>query len=379
MKRILELDALRGIALFGILLVNIFVFHAPYSYYGEFYGAFEGVQKTTVDAVVNFAGGKFLFIFAFLFGYGVVLQSQSRKNGFNIYLVKRMLVLFIFGALHIILFWFGDILASYAILGLILIPTFTLSNKIILGLGLLFIFFRPLYYFGVVGLDWPMINGEKPAELAEFIYIFQKGSYSEIFKLRMAEFWMFTPENLVWYVPKTLGLFFIGVYAANKDLFARIKRNNLKYLTISSVLFLLSVIWIYIKTDVFNAFDLELQPILRPILISINVTFETTLGFGYILGFILIFQNTSSLTKILAKTGRMALTNYILQSLICVLIFYSYGFGYYGRLKPTDLLIIALTIFTFNIIFSHLYLTYKHFGPLEYLWRKLIGGDKAIN
>jgi len=372
LKRIHELDALRGIALFGILLVNIFVFHAPYSYYGEFYGAFEGIQKTTVDLVVEFAGGKFLFLFAFLFGYGIVLQMKSHADSFLPYFTKRMLVLFGFGTLHILLFWFGDILASYAVLGLILIPTLQLPDRVFLWLGLFFIFFRPLYYFGAVAFDWPLLGGDQQVELNEFISTFQNGSYIDIFQLRMSEFWGFMPENLVWYIPKTFGLFFIGMFAAKKDLFASIKKNPLKYTIISLLLIVASAIWIDHKMDVFTAFDLELQPIWRPLLIAINVTFETTLGFGYIFGFILIFQNVQWLTQLLAKTGRMALTNYIIQSLICVFIFYGYGFGYYGQLNPTDLVIIAIVIFAFSIIFSTFWLKNRNMGPLEHLWRKLI-------
>jgi uncharacterized protein len=374
MKRIPELDALRGIALFGIGLVNIFVFHAPYSYYGEFYGAFTGVQATTVNIVVDFIGGKYLFIFAFLFGYGIVLQRNSRSEEiFRTYWVKRMLVLLIFGILHILFFWFGDILASYALLGLLILPLLKLSNRGVLTLGIFFILFRPLYYFGVTALGWPMVQMGKPTELNDFIAIFQRGSYSEIFILRMNEFFAFTSENLVWYIPKTMGVFLVGIYAARKSIFIRVRENSRKAVLLSVLLISVSTVWIYFKMDVFGLIDLDSTPIWRPILISANVVFETTLAMSYIIGFSLLFQNSLFFTKILAKTGRLALTNYITQSLICVLVFYGYGFGYYGKLKPTDLVLLSIAIFALNLSFSLLYLKYKSIGPLEYLWRKWVG------
>lgn len=372
-NRIQELDALRGIALFGILLVNIFVFHAPIGYYREFYGAFEGTQATAVNAVVDFASSKFLFIFAFLFGYGIFLQQQSRPKQFNSYFSKRMIVLFLFGLAHILLFWFGDILASYALLGLLLIPLLQLSNRMILGLGLFFILFRPLYFFATVAFDWSLVEMENPAQLEQFIATFQEGTYQDIFSLRMKEFFSFLPENLIWFIPKTFGLFFLGIYAARKKLFARMRKKKGTYLVAAIVFIPSSFFWMHYRLDLFMMVDLETEPIWRPIFISGNVLFETAMGIGYIIGFSMIFQHVNWLCQLLAKAGRLALTNYISQSLICVLIFYGYGLGYYGQLRPTDLILIALLIFAFNVTFSFLYLRFKKVGPLEHLWRKLIG------
>lgn len=371
-KRIHELDALRGLALLGILLVNSFVFHAPYCYYGEFYGIMEGTQATVVDMVENFAAGKFLFIFAFLFGYGITLQQQSHQAAFKGYFVKRMLVLLLFGLLHILLFWFGDVLTSYALLGLLILPFIQWSDRKILLLGILFIAFRPLYYFGVVGFGWPLLPPAQPVELQEFLTTFQEGSYWEIFKLRIAEFIAFIPENLIWYIPKTFGIFFIGIYTARKQLFDNIQTNTRLYLVIALSLLISSLIWNHYKMHVFGLVDLKTIPIWRPILIGINISFETALSMGYIFGFTILFQKIPFITSILAKAGRLALTNYIMQSLICVFIFYGYGFGFYGKLQPTDLILITLGIFGWNIIFSSIYLNFQTIGPLEMLWRKLI-------
>lgn len=372
MNRIAELDALRGFALLGILLVNVFVFHAPICYYGEFYGAFEGTEGLAVNTVVNFAGGKFMFIFAFLFGYGIVLQEKSQQEGFKSYFLKRMTVLLVFGLLHILLFWFGDILASYALLGFLIFPLLRLSNKRMLFTAIAFIMFRSLYYFAAFHFDLSTIPIEKPATLDYFMNTYQEGTYTSIFSLRMDEFISFIPENLVWYFPKTFGLFLLGVYAARKDFFASLKRNDTSYLITALLFMLVSTIWIFYKSEFFGMFDLEKEPYWRAPLIAINVVFETLLGLSYIIGFSMLFQKTAFLRKLFAKAGRLALSNYIMQSLLAVLIFYGYGLGYYAKLKPTDLILITIAIFSINLIFSHIYLKYRKLGPLEYLWRKLI-------
>ncbi len=369
--RIQEIDALRGIALFGILLVNIFIFHAPYSYYNEFYSSFSGVQAIFVESVVMFASGKFLFLFAFLFGYGIELQKQSQQGQFNSYFSKRMLILLLIGLIHLLFFWFGDILISYALLGILILPTLKLSNNNIIALGVFFILFRPLYYVFAIKYNWPMVEMGKPVEMDKFISTFQQGNFIKIFKLRMNEFVSFIPENLVWYIPKTLGLFFIGIYSARVNIIKKIKNHTKFYVFISILFITLSILWETNKIDFFSNIDMVRVPMYRPMLIAINVVFESLLGFGYIFGYIALFQNNRTISRYLSATGRLALTNYITQSLLCVLIFYSYGFGLYAKLSPSDLVIISTLIFSLNVFFSFLYLKKHRYGPLEYYWRNL--------
>lgn len=377
--RIQEIDALRGIALFGILLVNIFVFHAPYSYYSQFYGSFENNEFMIVALVNGFASGKFLFLFAFLFGYGITFQIKSQRKKFNTYFLKRMLILLLFGIAHFLLFWFGDILTSYAILGILILPTIRLPDNVILVFGIFFLLFRPIYYIGAVCFGWPMVEMDKPAELSEFISTFQKGSFTEIFDLRIKEIIAFMPENLVWFLPKTFGLFFLGIYASRKKLTIKIKEHVKSFIIVCFTLIGLYIVWEFNKVYFFSNFDLEQTPLYRPLLIAINVIFESFLGIGYIIGLITLFQKSTFITSVMAKTGRMALTNYILQSLLCVLVFYSYGFGLYGKLDPSNLILIAVAIFSVNVVFSNLYLKKKKTGPLEYCWRRLSAGKSVLN
>ena len=370
MHRIQEIDSMRGFALFGVLLVNIFVFHAPLCYYGEFYGAMEGIEAAIVNAVVVLASGKFLFIFAFLFGYGISLQWTLLGPMFYSVFAKRMMILFLFGGAHIVLFWFGDILATYALLGIIIIPLMRMSSGWMLFFGAFFLLFRPFYYLGALYLDWPLIPPEQPVSLEEFKSIFQNGSFLEILQLRMKELIAFIPENLVWFIPKTFGLFFIGIYAARKEFFTKLKKQMKNFILWFVMFFLISMSWNYYKNDVFALIDLSEDPEWRPILIGINVIVEFCQGMAYIIGLGIIFQRNNFISEIFARTGRLALTNYILQSLLCVFIFYGFGLGYYSTLLPSDLVLIAVCIFGFNLFGSYWYLQYKSIGPLEYIWRK---------
>lgn len=368
-----ELDALRGFALLGILIVNIFVFHAPYCHYSEFYGDLEGIQATTLEWMINLVADKFLFIFAFLFGYGLVLQQRSRGSDFYRYCIKRLIVLLAFGVLHILVFWFGDILASYAVLGLLTLPLIALSDRKILLIGIVLLAFRPLYALAAVIFDWSLAPAEPPAGLEEFITVFQNGSYFEIFKLRMAEYAAFFPESLVWYLPKAWGLFLVGIFAARRKMFDHVAVKQLRYFLISISLIASSSVWYSLRQNVFASVDLDGQPLWRPFFISLNVLFETSLGMGYIFLMTVVFQRSEWLTRFFSPTGRLALTNYLLQSTICVGVFYGFGLGLYGSLKPTDLIIIAMAIFLLNIAFSLVYLHFHSVGPMEWLWRKLIG------
>ncbi|NQX91408.1 MAG: hypothetical protein HRT74_04605, partial [Flavobacteriales bacterium] len=93
LNRIEEIDALRGIALMGILVVNIFVFHAPYSHYGEVYGSLEGTQRTILYAMIYFFSGKFMLIYSFLFGYSLGIMKERYKDNFLRTHLGRMVVL----------------------------------------------------------------------------------------------------------------------------------------------------------------------------------------------------------------------------------------------------------------------------------------------
>ena len=191
--RIYQIDALRGFALLGILVVNIFVFHAPYSHYSAFYLTFEGVEAAVVETIVTFFAGKFMFIYAFLFGYSFWLQFEKKgqEQLFKAYWYRRMLILAGFGILHGILYVIGFFLLwkSNWVRQVLYLFTYTgklsLTNYITQSAICLFIF-SGLGYYGQL----------KPSTLillVAVIYLFQF-----IFSLTWLRFYANGPLELLW-------------------------------------------------------------------------------------------------------------------------------------------------------------------------------------
>lgn len=372
-SRIGSIDALRGLALFGILVVNICVFNAPYAHYGAFYGKFEGFQSMVIETVITLAGGKFMFIFAFLFGYGCWMQFSRAESylSFRSFWWRRMSVLAVFGLLHLLLFWFGDILLPYALLGFTLPFFVKQGNKTLVISGVVLYFFPVIFSTAQRNLGWAPIGTASPIPLDEFIQVFGNGSFAEIFELRWHEYWSFRNEKLVFYIPKEWGLFLLGIWASRKQLFTAVPVRRL--LPFLIVFISIALAWEIFKHDVFAWTKPAENPKIIPLLIGFNTMAEFMHGSSYILGFIALWR-INIMQKLLSPlkwVGRMSLTQYFLQSLVCVFIFYSYGFGLYGQLKPSQLVGLATAIFSVQVAISYFWLQNRKQGPLEAIWRLL--------
>lgn len=370
--RIAAVDALRGFALLGILVVNVFVFHAPYSHFGAFYGALEGGHAQLFFAFILLFPGKFVFIFSFLFGYGAYLQFSRWNNAmdFKAFWFRRMSLLAIAGILHFLLFWMGDILLSYALLGMALPWLLRLPAKTLLGMGILVYFTSSIYSFFYAAFDLPAVQTSSPYSLDLFIEVFSKGSFLDIFLLRMHEIIGFTFESVVYYLPRELGMFLVGIAAAKVQLPSRLSwKKHGKFI---ALVFVLALVWILFKRHIINLADLRNHPFRRPPIIVLNTIAEWLLGGLYILCFWLCCKApwANGIQRLLAYAGKLALTNYILQSLVCVLVFYGFGLGQYGQWNPVQLLSFAFGVFLLQVLFSYLWFQRFERGPLESLWRK---------
>ncbi|MEM1328647.1 MAG: DUF418 domain-containing protein [Bacteroidota bacterium] len=367
--RIQQIDALRGFALFGILMVNIFVFHAPYPHYSTFYGEFEGANAAALENMIFFCGGKFMFIYAFLFGYSFWMQYERKKSDFRGYWNRRMLVLAGFGVLHILLLSFGDILLPYALLGFSL-PFFAKFSNAKLFLWVLLISLIPVYEFVLRGfIDFSSIFMQPVASLEQYIEINRNGSWREIFELRLKDYFSFKNEKLIIYIPKEISLFLLGMIAARKQLATQLSVKRGVLFCIFAVLVIGSMY--FFRAQIIGFFDFQasiIQSILLGLIIHIT---EFVHGALYIVLFFLLWtiRPIQKLQYWLTFPGKLSLTNYIAQSLICAILFSE--LDYYGQLTPIQLICCVLAIYLGQLIFSVIWLRYYQYGPLESIWRKL--------
>ncbi len=373
-QRIHEIDALRGFALWGILVVNIFVFHAPYVHYGEFYfGRFSGAELSVVQHMIFFFAGRFMFIFAFLFGYGCWLQYEKYTDwtAFKNFWLRRMGWLAVFGLLHALFLSFGDILLPYALLGMTL-PWLLRWKSRHLFILFLIVHFIPVAEFILRQyLDYPSIFTQSDYSLEEYISLNQTGSWWTLFKLRLYDYASFANEKLIMYIPKEWSLFMLGIIAGRADLVRRLSlKNGMLFCGLTIVALM---IW-YFYSDPIRVFFMEKNHFLAYCSIGLIIqTIEFIHGSLYIIGLWLLWRWRPFrwLATPFRYAGKLSLTVYLTQSLICVFLFSSYGLGWYGTLKPSVLFQMALGIFVVQCALAYWWLQHYRFGPVEGLWRRL--------
>ncbi|KUY30642.1 hypothetical protein ATB96_14290 [Elizabethkingia ursingii] len=375
-NRIVELDILRGFALFGILIVNIGLlgFPAfdinPRDYWHEPYDQF------TVKFLYLFAEGKFISIFSFLFGLGFIIfmkNANSKGKNAKALFLRRMAILFIIGLIHGYFIWFGDVLMVYSILGCILYLTFNRKNTKYPLWALLLCLSANLFFTILIFLDKEPVNNlntikESINNVHHIIDIYSKGTWQEIFSQNHHDL-LTSKYAYTLCSPQILSMFFLGAFAGEIQLFSNIKRLKGFIITSTFYCFVLSIFIV-----IFNYYLIDTPP--NTILFNAVDVFNTFIGSPiisllYILIFTLLLQKEwfYILMTPLKVVGRMALTNYVFQSVTGIFLFYSMGLGLYGTISPAVSMLIALIIFTIQIALSHVWMELFRYGPLEWLWR----------
>ncbi|MBD7963817.1 DUF418 domain-containing protein [Fictibacillus norfolkensis] len=382
--RIQSLDIMRGIAIFGILLVNMKSFSGPdspiralsYEYFDEPYNVWTNVL------LEFFVQGNFITMFSFLFGFGIVLMAEraSAKNmRFVPVFLRRQFVLLLFGILHVLFFWYGDILIMYAIVGLFMLIFYRLNKKVLIITGFLLITVYSLfmttltydYWSSGAAITYQSAQNELyEQEIAQSIQIYSNGTYVEIMKERIHE-WGDLNRYFLFFIAGLLPMFLFGAYAAKKRTFTNRGLWSLWLLTLilgpGSKSF--AVIFFPYKGE--------------------DWRYETAMSWGYEFGgammsifyicsIVLLYRSgrCKRLFNYFQFTGRMAFTNYLTQSIIATTIFYSYGLGLYGGFGPLVGVILACVIFSIQVIFSKWWIERYYMGPLEWVWRSLTYGRK---
>ncbi|SDC13563.1 DUF418 domain-containing protein [Shouchella lonarensis] len=390
-ERIHTLDIIRGFALFGILLANMIFFKTLVMNKKTSYLEVATLPEDTLDAIATlftsfFVTGKFYPMFSLLFGLGFYIFSKRLlekdllpKSLF----IQRLLFLLVVGLVHLTFVWSGDILYTYALTGLFL-PLFfhrqlnTLRHWIVwllLGTSVLTFGLTFLMVFGVhVGID---MDPESVAtmEAAEQVgaAVMSSGNYVEILQYR---FWNESLRKVFFEplvtIPTILPLFLIGLYMGKTRMFQDVKKNMRRWrmllLISASVGLPLIALQGMLMYDVFSL-NVALT---FGVVAALQQISGVALMLVYVSLFVLLLQKDwlQKLFMPLAVTGRMALTNYLMQSLVCTTIFYGYGLGLFGKVSSSQGVLIACIIFACQVILSHFYLKRFKQGPMETLWRK---------
>ena len=379
-ERFAILDVLRGLALAGIVLANF-----PEFGLWTFLSANEQAMMPTAqtDSIVRFwqyalVDGKFYTIFSLLFGVGFSLILA--RHSVSLFL-RRMLILAAIGGCHLMFIWSGDILLLYAVGGLLLPLFIRLKDKALLAIAILLIlvpigldaltefagvdFAGPFY-----ALWWSQATKEGITEENFASWLRDADSYGAMFAFlkqgACERMWEFVSGHRL---PKVLGLFMMGYLIGKHRLYARLEELPLKRLLmlISPLALLTSLLYAWSAVE-----DHPWGLTVHSLLYAVSVI---PLAFCYIAAVCLLFQSHDNMLKPLASPGRMALSCYITQSLMGILLFYGLGLGLGTMFGLVTIEVTALVVFLLQIALCQLWLRYFRFGPLEWLWRMLTYGS----
>jgi uncharacterized protein len=393
-ERIQVLDVLRGFALLGILLVNMAMFINPV-YYVMVERPPSGGLDAAVEWFIRFAAeGKFFPLFSFLFGLGftiIMTRAQARGVRFVPLQMRRLLVLLVFGLVHALLIWVGDMLTYYALFGMLLLLFRNVSPKWLLRWSVIFLLLPFLFtLLGTVSLEMgratpegaamiDQIMAEQAANYAELTArayeVYATGNFLEITAQRWNDalfMWLIS----LFLAPSIFAMFLLGAYFGKREIFRHLDEHR--------PLFRRLLIWGGILGVIGNVLYATLiysgnrnMPDINILIATAGNTFGgPALMLFYVASITFLTQSATwgPRLAILAPVGRMALTNYLLQSIICTLIFYGYGLGLFGQVGATVGLLLTLVIYAAQIPFSHWWMRRYRFGPAEWLWRTLTYG-----
>ena len=390
-ERYVILDALRGFALIGICLANYPEF-SLYTFQPADVAA--AMPSAGIDRIVRFlqyvfVDGKFYTLFSLLFGMGFSIiishAAQRGPGGFKLF-YRRMAVLLLIGFIHLMFIWSGDILMLYALMGMVL-PLFRNVGDAGLLKWAAFFLLLPVAVDTVTALTGVSLSA--PAVRAQWHYCRMYGiteenfgywlrdadSYREVFQflvqgalVRVQEF---VDGNRYF---KVMGLFILGFYIGRRKLYADIAAHKSLLRRTAAIGFAvglpLSAVYAWSAVN-----GHPLGTACHSVLYLISV-YPTGLAYMSALCLLYLKGKDARIWSWLAAPGRMALTNYIGQSVVGMLLFYGIGLGLGASVGLATTELIAFGVFVLQAALSLVWLKYCQFGPLEWIWRMLNYGKK---
>lgn len=383
-ERYAELDALRGFALFGILLANLYSFIGYNTYSPNEIVLLPNSDRTVLFFIDWFVEGKFYSIFSMLFGMGFALQSMrmnDNKGIFVNYWLRRMQFLLLIGLTHLLFIWNGDILTLYSLMGFLLVFFLNVSQPALLNISIMLLSFPLLMHVIVTIMQdstfWTLLsdasnNWQQSLGYGELSLLEMRTSdnFSEVFYINilkaierpMGYFMTGRPAGV-------LGMFVLGIY-----LMKSWKHNEDKAFLVKWRLFfvsglLLSLGYAWTKLVSGTPYALDRFGMLQAFIYH---TSAPIFAVGLVGGFFYIWanKNVQRVMKFFLPLGRMALTNYIIQTSLSVTLFFGYGFALMREIPFSYIPFIAFSILMAQWLFSKYWLSRFAQGPLELPWRK---------
>ena len=379
-ERITSLDALRGFALLGILVINIWVFAMPESTLTNptSYGDFTGANYWAWFVGHVFAQNKFITLFSALFGAGILLFTESKEQKGQDALrlhYRRTAVLIAIGLLHAYLLWYGDILVAYGLSGLFLVFARDLEARKLAALGVSFLLlFAGLRLFAAVSLGADAVGGfwaPSEAAIRQEVAAY-RGGWLQQFDHRASaafdrqvgiveSFWQIGGTMLL-----GMALYKWGVLTGDRS---RTLYRRLVAVGVVGLGIILAGV-AYIQANDWSA-DAAL------FYLQFNFVGSFLVAGGY-LGLVMLYAERrpdGPVTRAFAAVGRTAFTNYLLQTVIATSIFYGHGLGLFGSVNRVEQYGVVLAIWAVQVPLSVIWLRYFRFGPVEWVWRTLTYGE----
>ncbi len=391
-ERELFMDVLRGFAILGIFIANL---GSGFSYYQEEAHRTGPLLVPGWDHKMTmlhhmFIEGKFYSIFSLLFGWGIALQiKRGMARGVDAVptVRRRLAFMLLLGFIHLMI-WPGDIVFFYALLGFLLLPLRKFSNKTLLITGVVLILSPILLYF--LKMTWPELNypARKLFETGnlvdmrlnhitseeEYFKFIANADWFDVLKSNISGFfYRYGYLFFVSRVPKVLGMFLIGYVVGRTDFYKNITQHKkLLYWVIGIGLviglpanYFLAHYMGYYNSDYFM---LKQKGLYQTIAYALGVA---PLAMAYVALFMLAFRTNAGkkIFSVLAPVGKMAFSNYILQSLVGNFVFLTAGLGLMGTIGPVYFTLFGFLFFILQIILSTIWLKFFNFGPIEWLWR----------
>jgi len=386
-NRLDHLDVLRGFALLGILLVNFEWFASPLL--TIVLGAdpdLTGADRAVDWLIMALAEGKFYPLFSMLFGAGFALmfeRAAQRQTPFWGLYIRRIVVLLLFGIGHMLLIWAGDILVVYSLCAFVMMLLFrnTPVKRLWKWAVVFFVVPLALVWLGALAIGATQGDPELHASImADFeadledlreqidraALIHAEGSWRDNVGQRLRD-GAFTLSNFVFWVPPILGFFLLGRWLISSQRLMRPAEHVLFFRRWRSRGLLLGLPLSLGGTLVLYE---TVQMVPTPKL-ALGMTLFMAGSIFLALAYLSMVTLGAERLRVLAPAGRMALTNYLSQSLFWTWMFYGHGLGLWGQVPRWPHLLLALAFFAVQVWISHWWLARFRFGPAEWLWRSL--------